>query len=117
MSKKKKKEEGDLIKKEEKEGGKKQDNFISNPHDLLVKATLSDPKAMQEFAIAHFPATTLKGIDLNSLHLTNKSYVVEELKEFHTDLVFAFTIDNQPGYAYCVLEHQSSPDVLMPLRF
>jgi predicted transposase/invertase (TIGR01784 family) len=109
MSQKKKKKEGDLTRKEE--------NLIKNPHDLLVKATLSDPLAMQEFAKAHFPADTLKRIDSNSLHLTNKSYVADELKEFHTDLVFAFTIENQPGYAYCILEHQSSPDALMPLRF
>jgi predicted transposase YdaD len=97
MSQKKKKEEEDLKEKEE--------NLISNPHDLLVKATLSDPLSMQEFAKAHFPADTLKRMDLHSLHLTNKSYVADELKEFHTDLVFAFKIENQPGYAFCLLEH------------
>jgi predicted transposase/invertase (TIGR01784 family) len=96
---------------------KKKNNSLNNPHDLLVKATLSNPKAIQEFAKAHFPADALKRIDLPSLRLTNKSYVTEELKEFHNDLVFSFTIDNQPGYAFCLLEHQSSPDFLMALRF
>lgn len=96
---------------------KKGNNSLTNPHDLLVKATLSHPQATQEFARAYFPADFLERIDMPSLKLTNKSYVTDELKEFHNDLVFSFTIDNQQGYAYCLLEHQSTPDFRMGLRF
>ena len=84
---------------------KKGKNDLQNPHDLLVKATLSHPEAIQEFAKAYFPADILKRVDLPSLKLTNKSYVTDALKEFHNDLVFSFTIDKQPGYAFFVLEH------------
>jgi predicted transposase/invertase (TIGR01784 family) len=96
---------------------KKGENNLTNPHDLLVKATLSHPEAIQEFAKAYFPADILKRVDLPSLKLTNKSYVTEELREFHNDLLFSFTIDKQPGYAFFLLEHQSTPDPLMALRF
>jgi predicted transposase YdaD len=81
---------------------------LTNPHDLLVKATLSNPQALKEFAKAHFPKKILKRIDLNSLKLTNKSYVTEELKEFHNDIVISFSIDDQIGYAHCILEHLPS---------
>lgn len=67
---------------------KKRKNDLQNPHDLLVKATLSHPDAIQEFAKAYFPANILERVNLPSLKLTNKSYVTEELREFHTDLVF-----------------------------
>ena len=52
---------------------KKGKNDLQNPHDLLVKATLSHPEAIQEFAKAYFPADILKRVDLPSLKLTNKS--------------------------------------------
>ncbi|WP_083758824.1 Rpn family recombination-promoting nuclease/putative transposase [Candidatus Amoebophilus asiaticus] len=45
----------------------------------------------------------LEKVELTSLKLTNKSYVTDELKEFHNDLIFSFKIDEQPGYTYCLL--------------
>jgi predicted transposase/invertase (TIGR01784 family) len=96
---------------------KKKHINLNNPHDLLVKASLSKAGAIQEFAKAYFPADVLKEIDLVSLHLTGNSYVTDELKQLHTDLVFSFKMRGKRGYAYTILEHQSTPDRLMPLRF
>ncbi len=90
---------------------------INNPHDLLLKATLSSPQAIQELFQAHLPAHLLKRVDKQTIQLTQKSYVSSLLKEFHNDLVFSCKIDNKPGYLYLLLEHQSSPDWLLPLRF
>jgi hypothetical protein len=42
---------------------KKEKNDLTNPHDLLVKATLSHPEAVQEFAKAYFPAGILNRVD------------------------------------------------------
>jgi predicted transposase YdaD len=64
-----------------------------------------------------FLVDLLRRINLPSLKLTSKSYVTEELKEFHNDLVFSFKIDKQPGYAFFILKHQSTPEPLMALRF
>lgn len=97
--------------------GDQNNNHIKKTHDLLVKASLSSPGAVEEFAKAYFPHEVLKRIDLRSLKLTNKSYVTEELKEFYNDLVFSFTIEDQPGYAYMLFEDQSTADFRMPLRF
>ena len=90
---------------------------IYNPHDLFLKATLSSPQAIQDFFQAHLPAHLLKRIDLHTIQPTQASYVSPALKALHPDLVFACPIDHKPGYLYLLLEHQSTPDWLMPLRF
>ena len=56
-------------------------------------------------------------MDLDSLQLTNKSYVSADMKEFHNDIVFSFSLQSHPGYAFCMIEHQSTPDRMLPLRF
>ncbi|MHB9147471.1 MAG: Rpn family recombination-promoting nuclease/putative transposase [Candidatus Amoebophilus sp.] len=60
----------------------KGENNLTNPHDLLVKATLSHPEAIQEFAKAYFPAAIVERVNLPSLKLTNKSYVTEKLRGY-----------------------------------
>ena len=93
------------------------DNGLTKPHDILVKATLSNPKAIQDFADTYFPKKVLETMDHSSLRLSNKSYVSADMKEFHDDVVFEFTLESYSGYAYCVIEHQSAPDRMLPLRF
>ena len=56
-------------------------------------------------------------MDQNSLQLTDKSYVSPDMKEFHNDFVFSFSLKSYPGYAFCMLEHQYTPDRMLPLRF
>ena len=69
-------------------------NGLTKPHELLVKATLSNPKAIQDFANIYFPKTVLEKMDHSSLKLTNKSYVSADMKEFHDDVVFSFTLES-----------------------
>lgn len=90
---------------------------MSQIHDHFVKASLMQPGAVQEFASLYFPKEILRKMDISSLQLTSKSYVTQELKELHNDLVFSFKVQEQDGYAFFLLEHQSTPDRLMPLRF
>jgi predicted transposase/invertase (TIGR01784 family) len=90
---------------------------LTKPHDLLVKATLANPQALKDFASIHLPQPVLAQMDLDSLQLTNKSYVSADMKEFHNDIVFSFSLQSHPGYAFCMIEHQSTPDRMLPLRF
>ena len=90
---------------------------LTRPHDLLVEATLSNPQALQDFANIYLPKQVLEKMDTNSLELTNKSYVSADMKEFHDDVVFAFTLKEHTGYAFCIIEHPSTPDRMLPLRF
>ncbi|XWN34943.1 MAG: Rpn family recombination-promoting nuclease/putative transposase [Roseivirga sp.] len=89
---------------------------LTSPHDLFLKATLSSPQAMRDFFQAHLPADVLARIDLSTMQLTQASYVSAELKALHNDLVFTCQIDGKKGYLYLLMEHQSTPDWLLPLR-
>jgi predicted transposase YdaD len=78
---------------------------LTKPHDLLVKATLSNPQALRDFANIYLPQQVVEKMDQNSLQLTNKSYVSPDMKEFHNDFVFSFSLKSYPGYAFCMVEH------------
>ncbi len=64
----------------------------------------------------HLPPKIFKKIDLKSLQLTNKSFVSEEYSDKHSDLIFKAKIDNNDGYVYQILEHQSTNDDYMGIR-
>ena len=90
---------------------------VSNPHDLLVKLTLRRPKAMREFIMTYVAPALKKRIDPDTISLPTTTYVSDRLKEILQDLIFTCQIDNKITYCYILLEHQSTPDWLLPLRF
>ena len=48
--------------------------------------------------------------------MTNKSFVSEEYSDKHSDLIFKAKIENNDGYVYQILEHQSTNDEYMAIR-
>ena len=90
---------------------------IQKPHDLYFKGMMKDRQVAQDFLKAHFPQDLIKRMDLASLQLTDASFVDQDLKENYSDLLYECTIDNhQHAYLYVLIEVQSTPDQLMPLR-
>ena len=64
----------------------------------------------------HLLPELVKRIDIDSVQLTNKSFISEEMKELHSDVIYKCNIDNKQGYIYYEIEHQSTPDKWLPLR-
>ena len=89
---------------------------IDQPHDSYIKSILSDIGLAKSLMEAHLPQSIVNRMDLDSVQLTNKSFVSEELKNFHSDVIYQCTLDKQQGYIYYLLEHQSTPDRWLPLR-
>lgn len=89
--------------------------IIKNPHDLFLKATLNSPQAIYDFFQAHLPQHLCKDIDINTIVPAQASHVSSTLKELHHDFVFTCKIGQDVGFL--LVEHQSSPDWHMPLRF
>lgn len=91
---------------------------MASPHDALFKAVFSDPQN----AVAHLrnalPAEVVEGLALEQLAQRPGSFIDEELRDRHVDLLFEVPFREREGEAflYVVLEHQSSSDPLMPLR-
>jgi predicted transposase YdaD len=65
---------------------------------------------------AVLPAALADRLDLTSLRLINGSFVDEELTNRHADVLMRTRLDGRDAFVYVLIEHQSSPDPMMPLR-
>jgi hypothetical protein len=65
---------------------------------------------------AVLPAPLAERLDLAGLRPVNGSFVDEELKNRHCDVLMRTKLDGREAFVYVLIEHQSSPDRMMPLR-
>ena len=86
-------------------------------HDRLFKATLTNIERATEFLQVHLPDRVKKDIDFSKpLELVHHEFVNKELRALYSDVIYQCTLKGRPGYIYTLIEHQSKPDPLMPLR-
>ena len=90
-------------------------------HDRFFRAQMANPKVAQEFFEINLPAFIKKDVDLSTLNLKNDSFIGDDLRQKVADLLFEVEIKtkkgkNEKGYFYCLCEHQSTPQKLMPFR-
>ncbi len=90
---------------------------IHQPHDKYFKRNLKEKKVAIDVLKSYLEPELFKKIDLNSLALTEKSFVVPQLREIHSDIIYKCLINDTPGYLHFLFEHQSTPDPLMAFRF
>lgn len=93
----------------------------TTPHDALFRRIFSDPAISAEVLRGLLPAEVAASIDFASLQLEPGSFVDEDLRATHSDLVFSARILGphgavRDGRVFVLLEHQSSPDGLMAFR-
>lgn len=106
-----------------------------NPHDKLFKAVFSEP----ENAMAHFevclPPALVTALDLSKAQHVPGSWVDEALKDHHSDVAHSIPLrradaadiadatdvadndtDAESALLYTIWEHQSTVDLMLPLR-
>jgi predicted transposase/invertase (TIGR01784 family) len=88
----------------------------TQPHDASFKKTFSQVAHAAGELRAVLPPALVERIDFSSLALCSGSYVDEALRGSQSDLLFSARISSKPAFLYLLFEHQSRPDVLMPLR-
>ena len=86
------------------------------PHDAVFKQFLSDKETARDFLQIHLPPSLLKRCDLDTLQLTSGSFIEDDLRAFHSDVLYSLQTDSGEGYIYCLIEHQSTEDELMAFR-
>ncbi len=93
-------------------------SIISQPHDKFFKGSLKEKQVALDFLKAHLPADIHQQLDLSTLRAIDKSYVSAELREVHSDIVYACQINGEAGYIpiLMLLEHQSTADKHMAFR-
>jgi predicted transposase/invertase (TIGR01784 family) len=93
---------------------------IPNPHDRFFRGIMQQKPVAIEFFQAFLPEAVLQHVDLSSIKATSSSFVEPELSEQVNDLLFECQFTQNEGvvngYLYLLVEHQSKPEKLLPLR-
>lgn len=91
---------------------------LVNLHDELAKKFLTNVEAAKEFLQIHLPKEIQAKCDLSTLTIESGSYVDEDLRKRFSDVVYKLDLLDKSScvYAYLLLEHQSTPVKLMPVR-
>ena len=62
---------------------------INNPHDKFFRATMAHHRVAVDFFNHHLPKNILQVLNVDSLKLTQQSYIDNSLQESISDLVFS----------------------------
>jgi len=89
---------------------------ITNPHDKLFRETLSDREVAADFLQHYLPEDILTLTDLNSLEICKDSFVEDDLKDYHSDMLYKVMLEGREGYIYLLFEHKSYADRLIHLQ-
>jgi predicted transposase/invertase (TIGR01784 family) len=91
---------------------------IHHPHDLMVRAVLSDQAEAASWLQTYLPDEVQQGLNWSTLKLAEGSFVDEDLRESESDLLYE--VERLSGeesiWLYLLLEHQSTPDRWMRFR-
>jgi len=89
----------------------------NSPHDALFKSAFGQPDIAGSELELLLPREVAAHLDLATLEVCPGSFVDEELRHAHTDLLYAIrTTSDRDAFVYVLFEHQSSFDASMPLR-
>ena len=85
---------------------------VATPHDALFKSVFGDPRHAAVHMERFLPTAVVERLDLEALTLRPGSFVDQELREHHADLLFEAPFQEGAGgaFLYLLFEHQSSSD-------
>lgn len=81
---------------------------LHHSHDKFFKRNLKEKKIAIDFLKAYLPQEIYNTIEMKTLQLTEKSFIVPELKEIHSDIIYQCQINKKPGYLFFLVEHEST---------
>lgn len=90
-----------------------------NPHDGLVKHVFSNPEAAEAELRLLLPAALTEQLDWKTLEVEPSSFVDAALRHRASDMLFSIECKGTDSrvLVYVLMEHQSSPDAMMAVRF
>ena len=93
---------------------------LTSPHDRFFRSSMQNKSVARQFFQQYLPKPLLKALDLKQCKLEDSSYIDNELQASFSDVVFdcRYKDDTNTSNAKVILlvEHQSTPDRLMPFR-
>lgn len=88
----------------------------TKPHDSLFHDTFEHPEHARGELQHLLGAELAARFDWSTLELVPGSFVSEELKDSHSDLLFRVQLGGRETYVYLLFEHQSRPEPLFVFR-
>ena len=96
-------------------------NQLNNPHDHFFQELMERKDVGEDFLQNYLPEEIVRQLDFSTLEISKDSFVDEELKAHHSDILYHIsTLDEQPLSVYFLFEHKSylsSQIVLQLLRY
>jgi predicted transposase YdaD len=89
---------------------------MAHDHDTGYKLLFSHPEMVRDLLIGYVSGEWIAEADFTTLEHINASYVSENLKQRHDDIVWRVRLKDRWLWVYLVLEFQSEPDPWMALR-
>ena len=83
------------------------ENIIPNPHDKFFKESFSRVGVAKSFIEEVFPKEIQDKMNLNSLKLSNASFIDEMLKEHFADIVYECEYQGVTATITLLFEHKS----------
>ena len=84
---------------------------LANIHDAFFKQALSDPQLAATFLREHLPPQIAGLLGPESPEPLPGSFVDEDLRQHHSDLLFRMHLKgDRDAFAYVLMEHKSTPD-------
>ncbi|WP_394843657.1 Rpn family recombination-promoting nuclease/putative transposase [Pendulispora brunnea] len=88
-----------------------------SPHDALFKASFGRPDIARSELELVLPRAILTQLDLSTLVVLPGSYIDDDLRQTHSDLLYGVrTVSGEPSLVCVLAEHQSKYDATMALR-
>ncbi len=82
----------------------------------MFRKVVGVPANAASVLAAVLPPEVATGLDLEGLRLESGSFVDEEMRQRHTDLLFSTRLNKNPAHVLVLVEHQSRPDRWMASR-
>jgi hypothetical protein len=88
----------------------------SPPHDGSYKSLFSHPEMVESLIRDFVPEDWVHEVDFTTLEKQNGSYVTDDLRERHDDVIWRVQCHGQWFYVYLLIEFQSTVDPWMAVR-
>jgi len=96
--------------------GRKQPGGAPSPHDAVFRRIFGAPANAGSQLRAVLPEDLAARLDLGRLAPVPGSFVDDDLRWRHSDVLFTAPLDGRDAFVYVLVEHQSSDDPLMAFR-
>jgi len=90
---------------------------LNNPHDKYFKKTMRKKTNATSFFKEYLPEKITKKLDLRTLSIVKGAFISAELQERFSDIIYKVSSKEKTFFIFLLLEHQSSIDKWMHLRF